>query len=84
LSVFERTQLTYLPANRGFFPKRGIARGSERDYFDPAQMQQALINLLKNAAESGGPSEEIAIAAANRAPGSCRSSTGAKGWTQRR
>ena len=29
--------------------------------FDAAQMQQVLINLLKNAVESGGPSDEIAI-----------------------
>jgi two-component system nitrogen regulation sensor histidine kinase NtrY len=28
-------------------------------WFDPAQMQQVLINLLKNAAEAGGPPEEI-------------------------
>jgi signal transduction histidine kinase len=29
---------------------------------DPPQMQQVLINLLKNAAEAGSPPEEIAIA----------------------
>jgi signal transduction histidine kinase len=29
--------------------------------FDPGQMQQVLINLLKNAVESGGPAEEIAL-----------------------
>lgn len=28
---------------------------------DPVQMQQVLINLLKNAAEAGGPPEEIAV-----------------------
>lgn len=30
-------------------------------WFDPGQMQQVLINLLKNAAESGGPPEEIRL-----------------------
>jgi nitrogen fixation/metabolism regulation signal transduction histidine kinase len=30
--------------------------------FDPGQMQQALINLLKNAQESGGPPEEVSLA----------------------
>jgi nitrogen fixation/metabolism regulation signal transduction histidine kinase len=30
--------------------------------FDPAQMQQALINLLKNARESGSPPEEVRLA----------------------
>ncbi len=31
-------------------------------FFDPAQMQQVLINLLKNAAEAQSPPEEIAVA----------------------
>ena len=30
-------------------------------YFDPAQMEQALLNLLKNAAESGSTEEEITL-----------------------
>jgi signal transduction histidine kinase len=29
---------------------------------DPAQIQQVLINLLKNAAESGSPADEVRIA----------------------
>ncbi len=29
--------------------------------FDPGQMQQVLINLLKNAVEAGGPAEEITL-----------------------
>ena len=31
-------------------------------HFDPGQMQQALINLLKNAHESGSPPEEVKLA----------------------
>jgi two-component system, NtrC family, nitrogen regulation sensor histidine kinase NtrY len=31
-------------------------------YFDPGQMQQALINLLKNAHESGSPPDEVKLA----------------------
>ena len=34
---------------------------AERGWFDPAQMQQVLINLLKNAHESGSPPEEVAV-----------------------
>ncbi|HEU4538872.1 MAG TPA: ATP-binding protein [Polyangiaceae bacterium] len=30
-------------------------------YFDPALVQQALINLLKNAHESGGPPDDVAL-----------------------
>jgi nitrogen fixation/metabolism regulation signal transduction histidine kinase len=30
-------------------------------YFDPGQLEQALINLLKNAYEAGGPSDAIAL-----------------------
>ncbi len=35
---------------------------SAKGRFDPGQMQQALINLLKNAQESGGPPEEVRLA----------------------
>jgi nitrogen fixation/metabolism regulation signal transduction histidine kinase len=34
---------------------------AERGWFDPAQMQQVLINLLKNAHESGSAPEEVAV-----------------------
>ncbi|HYK41354.1 MAG TPA: ATP-binding protein [Thermoanaerobaculia bacterium] len=51
------------------FPFRRIGEiPSEPALFDPVQMQQVLINLLKNAAEAGGPPEEIAVAV-ERAPG---------------
>jgi nitrogen fixation/metabolism regulation signal transduction histidine kinase len=51
------------------FPFRRVGDiPSEPALFDPVQMQQVLINLLKNAAEAGGPPEEIAVAI-ERAPG---------------
>jgi two-component system, NtrC family, nitrogen regulation sensor histidine kinase NtrY len=35
---------------------------AQRGWFDPTQLQQALINLVKNAHEAGGPAESIEIA----------------------
>lgn len=35
----------------------------EPAWFDPVQMQQVLINLLKNAHEAGGPVEQVAVRA---------------------
>jgi signal transduction histidine kinase len=35
---------------------------AEPAFVDPAQLQQVLINLLKNAAESGSPADEITLA----------------------
>jgi nitrogen fixation/metabolism regulation signal transduction histidine kinase len=35
---------------------------SEDGWFDPVQIEQVLINLLKNAHESGSPSSEVALA----------------------
>jgi nitrogen fixation/metabolism regulation signal transduction histidine kinase len=40
--------------------------------FDPPQIQQALINLLKNAQESGSPPEEIRLAVEETAEGGAR------------
>jgi two-component system, NtrC family, nitrogen regulation sensor histidine kinase NtrY len=37
--------------------------------FDAAQLEQVLINLLKNAAESGSPPEEITVGVRSGAPG---------------
>jgi two-component system nitrogen regulation sensor histidine kinase NtrY len=34
---------------------------AEPAYFDPAQMEQALLNLLKNAHESGSPPEQVEL-----------------------
>jgi two-component system, NtrC family, nitrogen regulation sensor histidine kinase NtrY len=53
----------FLEGMRSLFPfrlERDLA--GERGFFDPAQMQQVLINLLKNAAESGSPPREISVA----------------------
>src|SRR5262245_31248876 len=54
---------SFLETVQAFFPFRLVTPvGPEEGYFDPAQMQQVLINLLKNAAESGSPPSEIAVA----------------------
>ena len=54
---------SFLQTVQAFFPFRLVTPvGPEEGYFDPAQMQQVLINLLKNAAESGSPAGEIAVA----------------------
>lgn len=55
------------------FPFRRVGElPAEPAFVDPAQMQQVLINLLKNAAESGSPSEEIALSVALEPGGSWR------------
>ena len=54
---------SFLATVQAFFPFRlETPIGPEEGYFDPAQMQQVLINLLKNAVESGSPPAEIAVA----------------------
>ncbi len=40
-------------------------------YFDPAQMQQVLLNLLKNAGEAGSPPEETCVAVEPAPSGGC-------------
>jgi nitrogen fixation/metabolism regulation signal transduction histidine kinase len=37
------------------------AKQGARGYFDAVQIEQALINLLKNANEAGGPLSEVAL-----------------------
>lgn len=52
----------FLKTVQAFFPFRlETPVGPEEGYFDPAQMQQVLINLLKNAVEAGSPPGEIAV-----------------------
>jgi two-component system nitrogen regulation sensor histidine kinase NtrY len=52
----------FLEAVRRFFPFRTGEIPDARGFFDAAQMQQVLINLVKNAAEAQGPAEEIEVA----------------------
>jgi nitrogen fixation/metabolism regulation signal transduction histidine kinase len=40
-----------------------------RGYFDPSQLQQVMINLLKNAVESGSRPDDITVAVRDRAEG---------------
>lgn len=44
------------------FPEANFSVPADaRGYFDPGQLEQALINLLKNATEAGGPREEVRL-----------------------
>ncbi len=53
---------TLLAGIEGLYPFKVMGELPERPaHVDPAQMQQVLINLLKNASESGSPPEEIAL-----------------------
>jgi nitrogen fixation/metabolism regulation signal transduction histidine kinase len=44
---------------------------AEPGYFDPGQLEQVLINLLKNAHESGSPPAEVRLAIESGARGTC-------------
>jgi nitrogen fixation/metabolism regulation signal transduction histidine kinase len=53
---------TFLEEVRAFYPFQ--VEGNPPDvsgFFDPAQIQQVLINLLKNAAESGSAPEKVSV-----------------------
>jgi two-component system nitrogen regulation sensor histidine kinase NtrY len=53
---------TFLESVRRAVPFRILGEsGPASGIFDPAQIQQVLLNLLKNAAEAGGPAAEIAV-----------------------
>jgi two-component system, NtrC family, nitrogen regulation sensor histidine kinase NtrY len=43
-----------------------------KGWFDPAQMQQVLINLLKNAEEAGGPENSVVLVVGPADPGAAR------------
>ena len=41
---------------------------SEPAWFDPAQLEQVAINLLKNAAEGGGPADQVTVSVVSLGP----------------
>ena len=43
-----------------------------KGWFDPAQIQQVLINLLKNAEEAGGPESSVVLVVGSADPGAAR------------
>jgi len=52
----------FLDEVRAFYPFQVEGNASEvPGFFDPAQIQQVLINLLKNAAESGSAPEDVSV-----------------------
>jgi signal transduction histidine kinase len=54
----------FLEGLRGFWPDLQIGPLPARPgFFDRAQIQQVLINLVKNAYEAGGPTEQVQIVA---------------------
>lgn len=57
----------FLDGVADLFPFRLEVRlSSETGFFDPTQLQQVLINLLKNAEESGSPKDEILVTLVDR------------------
>jgi two-component system nitrogen regulation sensor histidine kinase NtrY len=58
---------------RGFWPGLAIGEAPTRSgFFDRAQIQQVLINLVKNAYEAGGPKGEVKVVIETGAEGGCR------------
>jgi len=63
----------FLDGLRGFWPGLEIGEAPSRPgFFDRAQIQQVLINLVKNAHEAGGPQGEVKVAIETAAEGGCR------------
>jgi PAS domain S-box-containing protein len=53
----------FLEGLRGLWPQLTIEGSASRPgFFDRAQLQQVLINLIKNAHEAGGPEREVKLA----------------------
>jgi signal transduction histidine kinase len=58
---------------RAFWPELEIGDAPSRPgFFDRAQIQQVLINLIKNAHEVGGPKGEVRVDIETAAEGGCR------------
>jgi signal transduction histidine kinase len=63
----------FLDGLRGLFPELEIGEVPVRPgFFDRAQIQQVLINLIKNAYEVVGPKEEVKVTIEAVAEGGCR------------
>ncbi|HVV16070.1 MAG TPA: PAS domain-containing sensor histidine kinase [Polyangia bacterium] len=63
----------FLDGLRGFWPQLEIAEPPARPgFFDRVQIQQVLINLIKNAYEVGGPKDQVSVAVEAAAEGGCR------------
>ncbi len=63
----------FLDGLREFWPNLQITDATVRPgFFDRAQIQQVLINLIKNAHEVGGPEGEVKVVAETVAEGGCR------------
>jgi two-component system, NtrC family, nitrogen regulation sensor histidine kinase NtrY len=63
----------FLDGLRGFWPGLEIEQAPTRQgFFDRAQIQQVLINLVKNAHEAGGPQGEVKVAIDAGTEGGCR------------
>jgi len=58
---------------RGFWPQLQLGDVPARPgFFDRAQIQQVLINLIKNAHEAGGPADQVRVVGEVAPEGGCR------------
>ncbi|HEY8923115.1 MAG TPA: sensor histidine kinase [Polyangia bacterium] len=63
----------FLDGLRGTWPDLQVGDPPARPgFFDRAQIQQVLINLVKNAYEAGGPKEEVRLVVETPEEGGCR------------
>jgi signal transduction histidine kinase len=63
----------FLEGLRGFWPELEVAVTPPRPgFFDRAQVQQVLINLIKNAYEVGGPKDQVKVVVETAEEGGCR------------
>jgi two-component system nitrogen regulation sensor histidine kinase NtrY len=63
----------FLDGLRGFWPELEIAEPPPRPgFFDRAEIQQVLINLIKNAYEVDGPKDQVKVVVETAEEGGCR------------